>query len=61
MSDTLIVKIPDCHGDLSSIKFDDVLWESFLILEDFVELTTSDKRHNKVEAELGLEQVVHAN
>ena len=48
--DALCVQLSNCNNDLCGIKFDDFLWESLLLLKDFVELATVDERHHKVEA-----------
>jgi hypothetical protein len=55
------VKVADCHYDLGCVKFDNVFREPLLALEDLVEFTTSHERHDKVESELRLEQIVHAD
>jgi len=50
MRDALRMKIANSHGDLSSIEFNNVLRESLLALEDFVQFTTSDERHDEVKS-----------
>jgi hypothetical protein len=59
MGDTLRVEITYSHSDLSCVELNYVLRESFLALEDFVELSTSNEGHDEVESKLRLEQVVH--
>jgi len=61
MCNALRVKIADSHGNLSCIELNNILGESLLALEDFVQLTTSDERHDEVKSELRLEQIVHAH
>lgn len=61
MRDTLLVQVADSECNLSRIKLDNVLTESFLLLENFVQFTSFDEGHDKVEAELGLKQVVHSH
>lgn len=61
MSNTLLVKISNSHGNLSSVELDNVFRESFLALENFIELPTSNKGHDEVKSKLRLEEVVHTN
>lgn len=61
MSNTLLVKVTNCHYDLGSVELDYIFGESLLALEDFIELTTSDERHDEVETKLRLEEIVHAD
>ena len=60
MSDPLVVEITYRHGYLSSVKLDNLLSESLLFLKHLIKFSSFDKRHDKVETKLGLEQVVHA-
>lgn len=60
MRDTLVVQVTYGHGDLSCVEFHYYFWEALFALEHFVELSTSDEGHDEVEAQLGLEEVVHA-
>jgi hypothetical protein len=59
MSDPLVVEITYRHGYLSSVKLDNLLSKSLLFLKHLIKFTSFDERHDKVETELGLEQVVH--
>ena len=61
MSNTLRMKVPDSENNLSSVELDNVLRESLLTLEDLVQLSSSNEGHYKVQAELRLEEVVHAH
>jgi len=55
------MKVSNSHCDLGGVELDYIFREPLLALEDFVELTTSDERHDKVQSELRLEEIVHAN
>jgi hypothetical protein len=61
MGNTLRMKVANCHNNLGSIELDNNLWESLLALENFVQLSTSNEGHDKVKAELRLEEIVHAH
>ena len=61
MGNALRMKVANSHNNLGSIKLDHILWESLLALENLVQLSSSNEWHDKVKAELRLEQVVHAH
>lgn len=61
MHDALSVEVADCHYDLERIELDHGLWQTLLSLENLVQLTATDERHDKVESRLRLEQVLHPN
>lgn len=54
------VKFTNSEDDLSCIEFHSFLIKSFLFLEDFVQLSSVNKWHNKVQSSLRLEQEVHS-
>ena len=61
MDDTSGMQVPYGHDHLSCVEFNLWLFESLLSLVDFVQFTTSDKRHHKVETHVILEHVFHPN
>jgi len=56
---TFLVELSNSQNNLNGIKFDKLFGKSFLFLENLIQLTTSDKRHNKIKTRLWLEQEVH--
>ena len=60
MHNALGMQLTDGKDNLSCIEFENILWESTLFLEDFIELTSVDERHYKVQSDLTLEKVVHS-
>ena len=61
MSYSLHVKIPDSYSQLSSIENNLLLAEPSLRTENFVQLAAPHKRHNEVESQFILEEVLHTN
>ena len=61
MGNTLRMKVADGQDNLGSVELDNVLWESLLALEHLVQLSSSNEGHDEVQAELRLEEVVHAH
>ena len=61
MGNTLGMKVTDSQNNLGSVKLDHVLWESLLALEHLVQLSSSNEGHDEVQAELRLEEIVHAH
>ena len=55
------MKVADSKNYLGSVELDDVLWEPLLALEHLVQLSSSNEGHDEVQAELRLEEVVHAH
>ena len=48
-----------CNYDLCGVKLYRVFRETLLLLKDFVQLATVNKRHDEVETSLRLEEVFH--
>ena len=61
VSDAGFVQVSDSKCNLCSIEEYSVLLEPSLGEENLVELTSVDKGHDEVEAERGLEEVVHGD
>lgn len=61
MHDAFCVQVADCHANLQGVEFDDGFWQTLVRFENFVELTSFDEGHDKVESFLRLEQVLHTN
>jgi len=61
MHDAFFVELTNSKSDLDRIKFDELFGKSFLFLENLIQLTSADERHDEIKAGLGLEQVVHAD
>lgn len=61
MGDVLFVEITQGQHHLSGDELDDVFREAFVLEVDLVELAATDEGHDEVEAELVLEEVVHAD
>ena len=55
------MEVPDRHSYLCTVKLDNLLSESLLLLKHFIEFSSFYKRHDKVKAELRLEQIVHTH
>lgn len=58
---SFLMKISQSHCNLSSIELYLMLLESTLSFEESVELSTSDKRHDKEEPKITHKEVLHAN
>jgi hypothetical protein len=59
--DTLAVQVPNCKRYLSSVEFYNFLTQTLLCFKNFVELSTFDEGHHKVEPCLRLEEIVHSD
>jgi len=57
--DALGVQVANGHADLHRVELDYLLWQSLAGLEDLVELTTTDERHDEVESSGRLEEILH--
>lgn len=60
MHNASLVQVAYANDDLSGVEPDDLLGEPLLLQEDFVQLSTSNERHDKVESKVVLEEVVHS-
>ncbi len=61
MHDAFRMQVADCHANLQGVEFDDRFWQTLVRFENFVELTSFDEGHDKVESFLRLEQVLHTD
>ena len=61
MDDALGVEVTDGQCDLHGIELDDLFREAFRSEEMFVQLATSDKRHDEVQSHVRLEHILHAD
>ena len=59
MHDALVVQLSDANDDLCGIKLNNILIKSLLLLENLVQLTAINERHDEVETGVRLEQVLH--
>ena len=59
MHDALVVQLSDANDDLCGVKFNNILIKSLLLLENLVQLTAINERHDEVETGIRLEQVLH--
>lgn len=55
------MQVPNSHADLGRVELNHIFTESLLRLKYFVELSSLDEGHDKVESLRGLKQVVHAD
>ena len=56
---SFLMKFTYSYYYLHYVEFDDVFVKPFVMLKDFVKLTTFDKWQDKVEALISLEKVLH--
>jgi hypothetical protein len=59
MNDLLLVQIINSQNELNRIKNDGFFLELFLIFQYFVQFTTFDEGHDKIQTQLILKQKVH--
>lgn len=61
MHDALAVQVPNCKSNLGSVELYNFLTQALLCFKNFVELSTFNERHHKVEPCLRLEEIVHSD
>lgn len=59
--DALAVEVPNCKRNLGSVKLYNFLTQTLLCFKNFVELSTFNEGHHKVEPCLRLEEIVHSD
>ena len=60
MHNSFLVKLSNSNYYLRDVELDDGLAKDSMVLKDLIELTTSNKRHHKVEPLFCLEEILHA-